>query len=471
MLFTSTVFILFFLPCLLVCYFLIPAKWLRGRNLVLLVFSLVFYAWSGVRFLGILGASIGLNYLGGLAAGRWRNDPKGRGAVCVTVELNLALLGYFKYAAFAARSLAVIGLSVTLPSVALPVGISFFTFQGLSYVVDVYRGWVEVQKNPLLVALYLSLFPQLVAGPIVRYTDVARSLTHRTTSARDLLQGLTRFMLGFGKKLLLANAMGEVADLAFGQIGSKLLTLPAAWVGAAAYSLQIYYDFSAYSDMAIGLGRVFGFRFPENFRQPYLARSVTDFWRRWHISLSAWFRDYVYIPLGGNRCSTARQLLNLAVVWSLTGLWHGAAWNFVAWGAYYGGLLILEKFVFPDFWRRGPRPVCHLLTLLLVLVGWVLFRAQTLADAARYLSAMFGAGGFAPEEAVYLLRQYGVEFLCCVLGVLPLGKILGRFAPKSWRRVVWVKQALLAAFALGVFAISYMKLVSGSFNPFIYFQF
>lgn len=473
MLFTSNVFIQFFLPLLLALYFLIPKIGVKGKNIVLLIFSLIFYAFGGIRHFFLLLASILINYLGALGIGLCKKDVQKKVCLWTAVSINLLLIGVFKYAGFATSILKDLELIKEVVEIALPIGISFFTFQGLSYVVDVYRGDTPVQKNPLNVALYVALFPQLVAGPIVRYTDVEKEIIHREHSFGAVADGLVRFMFGFAKKMLIANSMGLIADEVFALIGGELLTTPLAWGGAIAYTLQIYFDFSAYSDMAIGLGKIFGFHFNENFNYPYVASSVTDFWRRWHISLSSWFRDYVYIPLGGNRKGKARQIFNLAVVWLLTGLWHGASWNFIVWGAYYGILLILEKFVFHKILPKIPRFIRHVLTLLIVVIGWVFFRAATLGAGVEYLGVMFGGGSFDVKSTVYYLAQYWPEFICALIGVFPLKRVIeGLFEKHGEKKGVVVLQAVLPkVFAVFVFILSYAALVSGSFNPFIYFQF
>ncbi len=473
MLFTSSVFILYFLPLLFLCYFAVPKRFIAVRNVVLLIFSIVFYAWGGIRYLGLFVASITTNYLGGLAVGLARRKGIKRFWLILTLCINLGLLGWFKYAGFVSSNLKAMGFSVESLNIILPIGISFFTFQALSYVIDVYRGDAKLQKNPINVFLYVALFPQLVAGPIVRYTDVEREISKRDHSLKQFSDGCVRFMLGFGKKMLLANAMGEVADAAFGCIGTSLMTTPLAWVGAVAYTFQIYFDFSAYSDMAIGMGRMFGFHFNENFNYPYIATSVTDFWRRWHISLSTWFRDYVYIPLGGNRCSVSRHILNLAIVWTLTGLWHGAAWNFILWGMYYGILLIAEKYLLKNIINKLPKAVTWFATLVIVVFGWILFRAETLSDVISYISAMLGAGGKNPNQAVYFMRQYAIEFIFCFIAMLPVKNILLKFFEKHKEKSICfvIGEFLPKGFALLVFVLGYMKLVSGGFNPFIYFQF
>ena len=465
MVFSSLVFLCIFLPIVLILHSAIKNR--KAQNGLLLAASLLFYAYGEPVYVALMLASALYNYLFAI----WLSKSRNSFIVALAAAVNVGVLCVFKYAGFLLTNLnTLLGLSLPIPEIPLPIGISFFTFQGMSYVIDVYRGRAAVQKNPLLVGLYIALFPQLVAGPIVRYTDIAQALTRRDSSLQEIAQGLIRFMLGFGKKMLLANAMGEVADRAFAHVGTALLTTPLAWVGAVAYTFQIYFDFSAYSDMAIGLGRVFGFAFGENFNYPYMARSVTDFWRRWHISLSSWFRDYVYIPLGGNRCSRMRNVFNLAVVWLLTGLWHGAAWSFLVWGAYYGLLLIEEKYVLSGVLDRCSGVLCHGFTMLVVIVGWVFFRANSLADAVIYLSAMLGGGGSDGTEAVYCLLEYWPEFLGCVVGCFPIKQALSEWLSKR-NAGAGRKLVLPALLALCVFALSYISLISGSFNPFIYFQF
>ena len=473
MVFSSVSFLLFFLPCLLLVYFIVPQRLRELRNFVLLAFSLVFYAFGGVRYLALLLASVLINYLCGLLAADGHSPRTRKCAVALASVLGLGRLGWFKYAGFFASTANSLGLPIPVPQIVLPVGISFFTFQGLSYVIDVARGDAPCQRSLLRVALYVALFPQLVAGPIVRYTTVAREIGERQESVTEFADGLTRFFFGFAKKLLLANAMGEAADAVF-SLSPALLSAGTAWVGAIAYTFQIYFDFSAYSDMAIGLGRMFGFHFLENFNYPYIAASVTEFWRRWHISLSSWFRDYVYIPLGGSRRGTAAQIRNLTVVWLLTGLWHGASWNFVAWGAWFCLLLIGEKFLWRGLLERTPRPLRHVYAMLAVVISWVFFRAPTLSAAAAYLRVMFtgGASTAAQGAAVFYLRRYLPEFLLCALACLPLRDLLrlrleGDGSPAAQTALLLAPKLI----GLALFALSYMKLVSGSFNPFIYYQF
>ena len=354
----------------------------------------------------------------------------------------------------------------------MPIGISFFTFQGLSYVIDVYRGDAPIQKNPLDTALYVALFPQLVAGPIVRYTTVMEEIAHREESLTEFAAGATRFCFGLAKKMVLANSMGQIADGVFGQTAANL-DPGLAWVGALAYTFQIYFDFSAYSDMAIGLGRMFGFHFLENFNYPYISRSVTEFWRRWHISLSSWFRDYVYIPLGGNRCSRPKQIRNILAVWLLTGLWHGAAWTFILWGLWFCVLLLGEKFLWGKYLERLPGLIRWACVMLAVILSWVLFRAADLEQALAYLGAMFGQTTDLAQDgqAVYYLLQFWPEWTLALIAFLPVKQWL-----QSWleargsagqRIVLWAPRVL----ALGLLVLSYGLLVTGSFNPFIYFQF
>ena len=474
MVFTSTVFLFYFLPPLLILYYALHGKrLLPAKNFILLTFSLIFYAWGGVGNLFILLSSVVVNYLGGLGVGLAKSRAAKRFWLILSLLFSLGLLGYYKYAGFGAGILKSLGVPIEIPHIVLPIGISFFTFQGVSYVIDVYRGDAGIQKNPLYVALYIALFPQLVAGPIVRYTTVEDEITHREHTLAEFSDGLVRFFIGFGKKMLLANAMGEIADEVF-SMSDGTLTTPVAWIGAIAYSFQIYFDFSAYSDMAIGLGRMFGFHFLENFNYPYIADSITDFWRRWHISLSTWFRDYVYIPLGGNRCSKARCIFNLAVVWFLTGMWHGANWTFIAWGMYFGALLILEKYLLREILSKIPKVIRHTVTLLIVLVGWVLFRSDSIADAGRYLAVMFGGGSSAAGQAVYYILEYLPEFILCIIASFPIKAALEKHLKcrsTDSMPAFLTKELGSKIFALAVFLLSFVKLISGNFNPFIYFQF
>ena len=470
MVFSSLIFLLFFLTALYVCYFIVPRRWRWLRNCVLLVFSLFFYRCGGADYLPLLLASILINYLGGLLAASERPALRKLG-LWGAAALGLGLLGWFKYAGFAAENLAALGLPVEMPQIVLPIGISFFTFQGLSYVIDVYRGDARCQENPLYVALYVALFPQLVAGPIVRYTTVEEEIVQRNESLEEFSQGVVRFLFGLGKKMLLANAMGEIADGVFAQ-SPETMALSLAWVGAAAYTFQIYFDFSAYSDMAIGLGRMFGFHFLENFNYPYISKSIAEFWRRWHISLATWFRDYVYIPLGGSRCSMGRNIRNMAVVWLLTGLWHGAAWTYVAWGGMMLVLLAGEKYCWGRGLSRLPGPVQHLYTIVLVVFSMVMFRSSGIGYGLSYFQSMAGLGGRPDGQAVYYLLEYWPEWIACVLASLPV-KV---WAQRSLERREGLLPALTLEWgpklaALGLLGLSYTKLATGSFNPFIYFQF
>ena len=478
MVFSSVTFLLFFLPCLLILYFAVPARFRMARNIILLAFSIVFYAFGGVRFVGLLLASIMINYFSGLLASEDQDPQVRRMGVTLACVLGLALLGWFKYAGFFAEIINSAGGKIPVPQITLPIGISFFTFQGLSYVIDVYRGEAECQRNPLNLALYIALFPQLVAGPIVRYTTIEQEILERRETIRDFSDGTVRFLCGLGKKMILANPMGEIADTIFAQNTSNF-TAGAAWIAALAYTFQIYFDFSAYSDMAIGLGRMFGFHFLENFNYPYISASITEFWRRWHISLSSWFRDYVYIPLGGSYCSVVKNIRNLAVVWILTGLWHGAAWNYVFWGIWYLLFLLLEKFVFGKLLEKIPSFFRHVYTMLVVIAGWVFFRSPTLGFAFRMLRSMVGAGsGGGLGEMVYYLLQYWPEWILCLIAIFPVKHLVENTLEYSVRKrggMAGVSSFILAwgpkVFALAVLAISYMQLVTGSFNPFIYFQF
>lgn len=460
--FSSCIFIFLFLPALFALYFAIPERFREARNNILLLFSLMFYAWGEPVFVFVMLLSIAVNYVCGRVAVK-----RPRLGVTLASVIGLGLLVYYKYTGLLLSSAnSVFGLSLPVPEIVLPIGISFFTFQGLSYVIDVARGDAPVQKNPLHVALYVSLFPQLIAGPIVRYQTVAAEIVRRHESLDEAAEGVRRFMIGLGKKMLLANTMGQIADRAFG-LSAGELTWDIAWLGALAYTFQIYFDFSGYSDMAIGLGRVLGFHFLENFNYPYISQSITEFWRRWHISLSSWFRDYVYIPLGGNRCSKGRWMFNLLAVWVLTGIWHGAAWNFMLWGLYFGVLLLLEKLVLGRLLERLPQVVRWAYAFVLVVLGWVLFRAESLGQVVWYVQAMFTPAQGLNRLTLYCLHEYSVELLAACIGCIPFATWL--------RQKEQQKGGVLTlganVWALAVFGLSVVWLISSSFNPFIYFRF
>ena len=467
MVFSSLVFLLFFLPALLLVYYLVPARFRGLRNLILLGASLFFYWWGAGPLVLLMVLSISVNYVGGLLAGQRDRPRLARAGLLFAVCAGLGLLAWFKYAGFLAQTICGLGFAVPIPQVTLPIGISFFTFQGLSYVIDVYRGDAPIQKNPLDTALYVALFPQLVAGPIVRYTTVMEEIAHREETLSEFAAGATRFCFGLSKKMVLANSMGQIADGVFGQTAANL-DPGLAWVGALAYTFQIYFDFSSYSDMAIGLGHMFGFHFLENFNYPYISRSITEFWRRWHISLSTWFRDYVYFPLGGSRVnSKAKHIRNLFVVWLLTGVWHGANWTFLAWGLFYFVLLVLEKY--GCLGRGWPVWAKWLFTFLMVNFAWVLFRADSLAAAGQYLQAMFGlgAGGWDDLTALYLRENWTV-LAASVLFAGPLAPRLRDWAAKKDSPLLDAGYAVLAA---AVFLVSAAFLIKGTYNPFIYFNF
>ena len=466
MLFSSIPFLYYFLPAVVLLYLLAPR---RLKNGVLLLASLLFYGWGEPRYVPVMLGAILSAYLFGLLMERYRGGPMGKAALWLSVAVSVGVLFWFKYAGFFAESFATVtGLPVAVPKIVLPIGISFYTFQLLSYTVDVYRGDVKAQRNIVTLATYVALFPQLIAGPIVRYTQVAEQLASREHSAEKTAQGIRRFVLGLGKKVLIANALGELCSK-FRASGD--LSVLFYWLYALAFTFQIYFDFSGYSDMAIGLGKLFGFRFPENFNYPYLARSMTEFWRRWHISLGNWFRDYVYIPMGGNRVSRGKWLRNILVVWLLTGLWHGAAWNFALWGLYFGLLLLAEKLWLRPFLERR-RVLSHVYAMFFVTVGFVIFNAGSLGQVASDLKCLFGLGGLplSSEEFLYCLRSYGVTLLAALVGATPLpARAAAALERRSWggKLLTAAEPAALAALTLIVTAY----LVNGSFNPFLYFRF
>ena len=466
MVFSSLEFLLRFLPAVLLLYFCLPG---RLKNPFLLIASLFFYAWGEPVYVALMIASCLVNYVLGLAIDRYRETTAAKAALVVSIIANLLALGFFKYADFLVESINnVFGSSIGLLAVEvpLPIGISFYTFQALSYIVDVYRGRAPVQKNLITLATYITLFPQLVAGPIVRYPSIAEELDRRTHSLDLFAQGVHRFVLGLGKKVLVANNVGTMWASATGTADPSVL---GSWLGIAAYALQIYFDFSGYSDMAIGLGRMFGFHLPENFDFPYISQSITEFWRRWHMSLGQWFRDYLYIPLGGNRVSQARWVRNVLVVWSLTGLWHGARWNFSFWGLYFGILLMVEKLFLGRLLERLPRVLRHAYALLIVLIGWVMFELDSVPEILGYLGELFALNGIDlyNVESLYLARSNLVLLLIATAGAVPLAR-------KVYERVselVLVRAVVMPAFYALVLVASIAYVVDSSFNPFLYFRF
>ena len=460
MLFSGIPFLYYFLPAVLILYFLAPKPL---KNTVLLLSSLVFYGWGEPKYVFLMIFTIGLFYGCGLAIGKAKCQKWKKFWLVVSVTVSVALLGIFKYADFFLSSFqAATGLSVPLLRLALPVGISFYTFQCLSYTIDVYRGNAEPQKNPIHFGAYVSLFPQLIAGPIVRYVDVARELEHRSHSWDNLACGLRRFLVGLAKKVILADNFALLIKLFRESEQSSVLFV---WMYAIAFTLNIYFDFSGYSDMAIGLGRVFGFHFIENFNYPYLSKSVTEFWRRWDMSLGSWFRDYVYIPMGGNRVKKSRWIFNILTVWLLTGLWHGAAWNFVVWGLIFAALLLLEK-VLPL--EKVPGLLRRVYVLLAVVLSFVIFNADSFRQAGSDLAGMFGFGGLpaVTAETLYYLRSYGLLFVLGVVGATPLVRDTARKLEKTRLGAVLEPVVLIL-----LLLVCSAYLVDGSFSPFLYFRF
>ena len=466
MVFSSTIFLCVYLPLVLLGYYICPKK---GRNLFLLIVSLVFYAWGEPKYVFLMIFSILVNYIFGRLMDKNRGRQKRLKLMLVlSVVIDIGLLSVFKYTDFVITNInAIFGSSFDLLNIALPIGISFYTFQAMSYTIDVYRDDVRVQKNLIDFGMYITMFPQLIAGPIVRYADVQDQLAERSVTTADFSEGIMRFVVGLGKKVLLANQMGAVwSDIyALGGDVSALM----AWTGAIAYTFQIYFDFSGYSDMAIGLGRMFGFKFPENFRYPYQSVSITDFWRRWHITLSTWFKEYLYIPLGGNRRGLARQALNLLIVWSLTGFWHGAGWNFVMWGLYYFVILFIEKLFLLKALDKLPKFFRHVYALVLIIIGWVIFASDDVSVLLPYLGSMFGANGAIGGMDVYtLLTKAVLLIICCIASTeLPKKLFLSAAGAMNEKAAFTLKSVLMIA----LLALSMILLIGDSYNPFLYFRF
>lgn len=461
MVFSTPIFLFLFLPAVLVLNYIIPKKYIAAKNVVLLIASLFFYAWGEPKNVLLMLLSIAVNYVCGLLLGRFDSDEKKRKVVLwASVVFNLGLLFFFKYFSFVTGGL--------FPVIKLPIGISFFTFQIMSYTIDVYRRSVEPQKSLLKLALYISLFPQLIAGPIVRYIDVEKQLTYRECTAEKTARGMIRFSMGLAKKVIVSNTVAAICDGIFGSTN----TVPAftAWVGVICYALQIYFDFSGYSDMAIGMGHMLGFDFLENFNYPYVSCSVQEFWRRWHISLSSWFRDYLYIPLGGNRRGKVRTYINLIIVFACTGLWHGASFSFIVWGLWHGLFLVIERLGFKKVLDKLPKFIGWIYTMLVVLVGWVFFRADTLSAAMKYLGEMFSfSGGVANGMAQFDNLSFIITVIALVLCTPVYQLVKGKLEKtEGGKKAAFVIGAVLAT---GLFILSVIFLTGSGYNPFIYFRF
>ena len=470
MLFSSITFLFIFLPLTLLLYYLVP---FRMKNYVMLAASLIFYAWGEPVYIILMILSIILNYFCGQDIYEKRDNARAmKMSLMFGVVMNLLILGFFKYYGLLMDTInAILPIDIPYRVLALPIGISFYTFQAMSYLIDVYRKEVKPQENILYFALYISMFPQLIAGPIVRYIDIEEQLKERSINPNKFGEGAMYFIRGLAKKVVLANTFGAVYEqVAAMQMGSfSTLT---AWVGAIAYAFQIYFDFGGYSDMAIGLGKMFGFEFLPNFNYPYIAKSITDFWRRWHISLSTWFREYVYIPLGGNRCTPSRHILNLLIVWMLTGLWHGAQWNFMFWGLYYGVILILEKYLWGSKIEKLPSAVQHIYAFVLVLFGWVFFFSPTLGYAGQYLKVMFGIGakGIFDKQGFFMIFTNWLLIVIAILASAPRGYKLLKKITGCWQSEE-VRAIVTCAVYIAMFLLCIAFLVTETYNPFLYFRF
>ena len=480
MVFSTSIFIYLFLPITLIIYYLMPKK---GKNLIILLSGLLFYSWGEPIYVIVMLISTMIDYFAGLIMNHFegRKVPR-RICLIVSIVMNLGLLGIFKYSGFIAENVnAIAGTQIIdinnmnffgieyLPMNMLPIGISFFTFQSMSYTIDLYLGNVKVQKNPISFAAFVTLFPQIVAGPIVRYDDVAKELDDRSITIDLIYDGIIKFIIGLSKKVLIANSIGALwTSVKATDIAN--VSVVSSWLGILAFTFQIYFDFSGYSDMAVGLGKMMGFNFPKNFDYPYLSKSISEFWRRWHITLGAWFKSYVYIPLGGNRKGMARTIFNLAVTWFLTGVWHGASWNFILWGTLYGVVIILEKLFLGKLLEKIPDIFGHIYTMLLVILGWVLFDTADLPTAGAYIAKMFGFGGgaFIDSTAMYQIATYGITFIICIIGCTNLPKLAVEALKK--KSAVLVNYGGIAVMT-GMFIICAAYLVDQTYNPFLYFNF
>ena len=472
MVFSSLVFLFVFLPIVLVLYYLSGKKY---RNYLLLLASLFFYAWGEPTYVVIMLVSIGANYLCGLLVDEKRADKVRVAGVVISVIFNICMLGVFKYSGFFVKNInTAFNTSLPVPEIALPLGISFFTFQAMSYVIDVYRKDAKVQKNIFDLSLYISLFPQLVAGPIVRYQTVANQIEEREHNIIKFGDGVRRFIIGLGKKVLLSNSLGMLADSVFG-MQTYQLAVVSTWLGILAYSLQIFFDFSGYSDMAIGLGKMFGFEFLENFNYPYISQSASEFWRRWHISLGSWFRDYVYFPLGGSRRGNVRTYINLFIVWFLTGFWHGASWTFIAWGLYFGLLIGMEKSYLGKLLNKVPRFVRHIYLLLVVMIGWVFFRADSFSYSIEFIKNMFfmGTNVIFDGVAASYINDYWFVLVLSMIFCMPIVDWFRRKIEVANDKILEsnISYVLNSVVYTGILLIVIFKLVNSTYNPFLYFRF
>lgn len=469
MLFSSIPFLFYFLPVVLICYFAVPRV---AKNAVLFLASLVFYAWGEPRYVLLMAASILVGYIAGILIEKNKGRKIQKFILGIAIALCIVALAYFKYADFFISSFnAATKLSVPLLKIALPIGISFYSFQIISYLVDVYRGDTAAQKNFIKLGAYVAMFPQLIAGPIVRYSDIAEQLTNRKQNFEQVLEGIKRFIIGLSKKILIANVLGEFVDK-FRNVAEPTVGL--YWAYAVVFSLHLYFDFSGYSDMAIGLGRILGFTFPENFNYPFISGSITEFWRRWHMSLGSWFRDYVYIPLGGNRVSKIKWIRNILIVWALTGFWHGADWTFIIWGLLFALLLMLEKTPFGKFIKKC-KPVAHIYVFAVILLSFVIFNSGSVTQMAADLKGLFGATGIPVWNDItgYYVKSYAAVIIIAAIGATPLPAILIKklFAHKEKAVVSVIYSIAEVVFVLGLLIICTSFLVDGSFNPFLYFRF
>lgn len=464
MVFSSLVFMFAYLPITLLAYYLVPRQ---GRNIFLFIVNLIFYGWGEPKLVLLMVFNIFFNYIGGWLVDKYRADAKKKKLFLIlTCVLDVGILAVFKYTGMITETLNMLPfLNIPELQISLPIGISFYTFQTMSYVIDVYRDDAPVSKNFINFGTYVALFPQLIAGPIVRYRDVAEQLVNRRETLEMFTKGVKLFMVGLAKKVIIANTMGTLTTNIFATTDENGVV--GTWVGMIAYTFQIYFDFSGYSDMACGLGNMMGFEFLKNFNYPYIAKSITDFWRRWHISLSTWFKEYVYIPLGGNRKGVKRQILNLLIVWGLTGLWHGAAYNFVLWGLYYGLLLILEKFVLKKFLDRLPSFVQHIYTLFIIIIGWGLFYFTDVGQLGEFMVDLFNFGnGICGDQAFNLIMSNLPMLIIAAVASTPLATTL--YTRFEHTRFMWIPETL---YCMGVLAVSTASLVNQSYNPFLYFRF